>query len=520
MWNPFNKKKKDYSQQSNEFNFIRREGSMLMDGNSVFRWVSYNVPNLLLLEDRPPCLYGFPVCRREVSKPAVDSNGYSYGLEEGKSCIVPKNERIDGSQWVIPNPWEQEDAIQSVSAVAGRVIRTYTLAVGPTYHICGIRTYFEPAFVAIDNALAIARKHRIRLMIPIINNHWGGDSNKSMAFGDYGAFAALRGLPPSAFFTNCTIRDDFKHLIGFLLNRVNSVNSIRYCNDECILGWQLGNELGGWDESPPPAQWTLEMASLIKQLAPNTLVIDGMMGGLDAPSRFDKSLLNSPLVDVFSCHYYYGLSDLFRVKRDAKYVHGFAKGFVCDEFGLCTTSTIESLVNSIMPESSHVSGVNLWSLRYHSEFGGFYRHFEKDSHWSYHVPGFPAVTGFVKDERRIVQFMRKCALKIAGLPSSLPYPVPNAPSIATLNTTPITPLAIRFRGSAAAAYYKIYRSQDDKATWKLLSGQVYDNVGWSDAIYCDETSSKGIEYFYKVEAVSLDGAVSNDCLILGPLMII
>lgn len=80
--------------------------------------------------------------------------------------------------WVPPTPQEQEDAILTVKGAFGRVIRTYTLGFGPFHHIQAPNTFYEPAFVAMDHALALARIHKIRLVIPIINNHFKGDEVK------------------------------------------------------------------------------------------------------------------------------------------------------------------------------------------------------------------------------------------------------------------------------------------------------------------------------------------------------
>lgn len=36
----------------------------------------------------PTELYGFPVCKEPVYSPAVDQNGFKYGSDGGRSCIV------------------------------------------------------------------------------------------------------------------------------------------------------------------------------------------------------------------------------------------------------------------------------------------------------------------------------------------------------------------------------------------------------------------------------------------------
>ena len=129
-------------------------------------------------------------------------------------------------RFIPPEPWEQLDAAATVAGFYGQVTRSYTLGIGPGLHITGVRTYNEAAFVGIDQALAAARKYGIRVIIPLINNHKGNDSSKDYFYGDYGQFAELRGKLPSQFWTDDTLIDDFKHLISYLLNRVNTVSNI------------------------------------------------------------------------------------------------------------------------------------------------------------------------------------------------------------------------------------------------------------------------------------------------------
>ena len=117
----------------NSLRFIKRSGYQLMDGASVFRFASLNTPNLILVQDRP------------------STNG----------------------MWVPPTLWEQLDATATLAGLGGRVTRTYTLGIGYKQHVTALRTYYEPAFVAMDNAIAAAAKYGIRLIIPILNNNKG-----------------------------------------------------------------------------------------------------------------------------------------------------------------------------------------------------------------------------------------------------------------------------------------------------------------------------------------------------------
>ncbi|KAJ3264322.1 hypothetical protein HK104_006491, partial [Borealophlyctis nickersoniae] len=252
-----------------------------------------------------------------------------------------------------------------------------TLAVGPNYHITGVDPntgalqFGEAAFVAMDHAIAIAAEHGIKLIIPIINNHfaeWGDDISH---YGDYAGFAHLFNRHWKCFFTDRVVIDAFKQLLTFLLNRVNTVSGVRYGDDPAILAWQTGNELGGHTDDPPPGPWTLEIARHIKQLAPHTLVADGTLGWDNRKARWQKEALAAPEVDIFVNHY----QDK-RLEKDADYVAGCGKVFIYGEFGLYTPASPYDGIYKRVIRNKNVAGALLWSLRFHSAEGGFYTHSE------------------------------------------------------------------------------------------------------------------------------------------------
>ncbi|KAI8894321.1 glycoside hydrolase superfamily [Globomyces pollinis-pini] len=414
-------------------NFITRRGNKLYENENHFRWASYNVPGYLMTED-----YKNPL----------------------------------NSDWINPEPREQLDAVLTVKGSAGRVIRTYTLGFGNTYHMMGPNQFYEPAWVAFDNALNIARQHGIRLIVPFINNHNGGDAAPPGNFGDYAYFTKLHNLPPSQFFNNSILIEDFKNLIRYTLNRINTVNGIRYGDDPTMLAWQLGNELGGWDGPAPPASWSIEMATLIKQLAPKTLVMDGTQGGLDAPNRYPIAALQHPSIDIFSNHYYYGESDYKRITKDSNWVAQYNKAFVLGEVGF-RFEVVQRYYDMTLKDTK-ISGCMVWSLRYHSRDGGFYTHSEEGGFFSYHAPGFPVSPGFGIDDARMVKMIRRYGLLIQNLSSATAFPQPNTPSLSNLKN--LTPKNLTWFGSAWAAGYNVYRVNHTSKRKELVRLQVKDCV--------------------------------------------
>jgi mannan endo-1,4-beta-mannosidase len=117
--------------------------------------------------------------------------------------------------------------------------------------------------------------------------------------------ARWRGKRASQFYYDSQLIQDFKDILKYMLMRKNTITGILYKDDPTVLAWQLGNELGGWGGPSPPASWTIEMASFIKSIAPNNLVMDGSFGALDAKAnnRYTLGALGHPSVDIFSNHY-------------------------------------------------------------------------------------------------------------------------------------------------------------------------------------------------------------------------
>ncbi|KNC98715.1 uncharacterized protein SPPG_06393 [Spizellomyces punctatus DAOM BR117] len=468
---------------SSGMSFITRQGHTLYENGRPFRFISINVPNLFFIEDRP-----------------------------------------DACGWVLPDPYEQHDALLTVAHMGGRVARTYTLGAGCNFHVTQPRKYNEDCFVAMDHALAIARNVGVRLIVPLVNNYGGKDEVGACGdalFGNYAAFAGLRGKKPSAFWTDPELVEDFKHLISFVLNRVNTVNGIRYGDDPIVLAWQLGNELGGWNGPNPPTSWTLGMTAHIRSLAPNTLVLDGTMGGLKAKDKYDRQALSSPAgPDIFTNHYYYGESDIKRLKDDSSFVAKHSKAFIVGEFGFSNTGVYGRMYEDIL-RNDKVTGSLIWSLRFHSMFGGFYVHSEEGGkYWSYHAPGFPSRNrGFCFEEAEVIPQIRNYALRIQGLdPRTVPYPVPQAPYL----LEDIRPKCFRFRGSAWAARYVIYRgrARDEfgGVEWEPnpVATNVTDDVCSGSTLWRDEGAMEGVPYYYAVQAVGVGGDCSPWSNVVGP----
>lgn len=124
--------------------FVKIRGDQLMEGGKPYRFISFNVPNLHLIEDDM-------VFTRE-------------------------------NAWRLPNRFEITDALQAVQQQGGAVVRTYTISVarpddlpGTPCYVLGPGKFNETAFRALDEILQVANETGVRVIIPLVNEwKWMG----------------------------------------------------------------------------------------------------------------------------------------------------------------------------------------------------------------------------------------------------------------------------------------------------------------------------------------------------------
>jgi len=443
--------------------FITVRNGNLMEGDRIFRFISFNVPNLHCIEDN--------------------------------MVFTEEN------PWRLPNTYEIEDALESVQQMGGQVVRPYAVTVRreddlpdtPRY-VEGPGEFNERAFRTLDTLLATAAKYNIRVIIPFVDN-WSW-------MGGRAEYAGFRGEEPDAFWTDDQILNDFKETVKYIINRKNTVTGQLYKNDKTILGWETGNEL----HSPP--DWTREMTQYIKSLDTNHLVIDGYHS-----STVRDASLRDPNTDILTTHHYE--SDpremVEHVRANVKKIDG-EKPYFLGEFGFITTSAARHVLDTVI--DNDVSGALIWSLRFHNRDGGFYWHSEPwggDFYKAYHWPGFPS--GALYDEASLMELMRRKAFEIQGKPVP-EHTAPAAPRLLPINNV----AEISWQGSAGAAGYTVQRSISSDGPWRTLADNVSDAAVQYRPLYNDEMVEPGEEYFYRVLAHNIAGT-SPPSNVRGPVRV-
>jgi hypothetical protein len=436
----------------------------LTEDGKPFRFISWDIPNLQLIEDN--------VAFAETNP------------------------------WRLPDRFELTDALATVRQMGGTVVRTYVLSARRTNdapdvprHVLGPGKFNEEAFRALDLALQIASEQGVRLIIPLVDN-WSWQGGRA-------EYAGWRGKTKDEFWTDPQLIADFEQTIRYVLMRTNTLTGVRYCDDRAVLCWETGNELA----SPP--DWTRQIASYIKSLDKNHLVMDGF----NTPV-LRKVSMDIPEVDVVTTHHYpssrtkKSFSQL--VRENAAVAKG-RKPYIVGEFGFVSTERMEDTMKAIC--DSGASGGLLWSLRFRNRDGGFYWHTEPDGanlYKAFHWPGSPMGKDY--DETSLMVLVRRHAFEIRGL-SVPPVPVPEPPHLLANADAD----ALSWQGSVGAASYCVERAPKQDGPWAVAAADVDESFTQYRPEFVDESAPKG-QWFYHVRAKNHSG-VSEPSNVVGPVVV-
>jgi len=444
-------------------NFVHRDGDVLKDGDRVFRFLSFNIPNLHYVEDDMRFEQGMP--------------------------------------FRLPDAFEIDDALGTIEQIGGQVVRMYALSVKkpddppdlPRY-ILGPGQFNEQAFVALDQVIAAAHRHHVRLILPFIDqwSWWGGTAE----------LAGFRGKKIEDFWTDPQLIEDYKAIVAFVINRTNTVTGVRYRDDKAILAWETGNELHCTPE------WTKQVAAHIKSLDSQHLVIDGTHRQVLLPSSLDD-----PSVDFVQTHHYEKdpREMIAHITESAKMAKG-RKPYHLGEFGFLGTDALCAVMDTVRDQN--LAGALLWSLRYRTRDGGFYWHHEPaggDYFKAYHWPGFEI--GEKYDERRLMRFVRERAFEIQGRtvpPISKPLP-PHLLSVTSGGQ-------MTWQGSVGASDYSVERAEAPKGPWTTVGDGVSEAQVQYRPLFVDESVRPGRTYYYRVIARNSAGS-SGPSNVVGPVRI-
>ena len=444
--------------------FVRVQGDQLMENGRPYRFLSWNIPNLHLVEDHVP---------------------FADATATG---------------WRLPDRFEVTDALATVRQMGGQVVRTYVLSVqrpqdppGIPRHVLGPGRFNEEAFHALDLVLQVANEQGVRLIIPFVDNwHW---------WGGRAEYAGFRGKTKNDFWTDPQLLEDFKQTLRFVLTRTNTLTGVRYADDKAILCWETGNEL----ECSP--SFTRQIAGFIKSLDPNHPVMEGFHATV-----LREESLTMPEVDIVTTHHYPGGQKSFAqlIRENAARARG-RKPYIVGEFGFVSTREMADAIQAVV--ETQTAGALAWSLRFRSRDGGFYWHSEPaggNKYKAFHWPGSPIADDY--DEIPFMRLVREQAFAIRGLtPPPIPIPIPP-------RLLPITePVLLAWQGSVGAQCYGVERASRKNGPWTAIADNVDESFTQYQPLFSDETAPRG-RWFYRVRAKNQSG-LSEPSNVVGPVRV-
>jgi hypothetical protein len=448
-------------------NFITRSGDVLKDGTSTFRFIGYDMCDL--------------------------AQSWRGGVHT-------------------PDPWEQEDAMCTISQSGGRVVRVMGISVKTASDPAGVKfieslvsgtlQYNESVWRGLDKVLQLANAYGMRVMIPLT---MVGTEPR----GGAGAFAAFRGCTQAQFFTDSNVQNDWKNFLSYLTNRTNYYTGIQYKNDKSILCWELGNELvPGTDVDT----WVGTMSSYLKGLDSNHLIMDGEVNPT-LSNPVNPVTMAYSTIDLVTNHLYYSHQPVAQASRNAS--KGI-KPIIFGEFGYGVSVTTMSPCPDLHPFLDEIigdgsSGALLWNMAYRNMDGGFYWENvnDKDPYRCYRWPGISGI-GATFDEFGVLTMMNAYSYKMVTGGTNAPVlPVPDAPQI-----VPITSQSnICWRGSVGATSYKIMRATSLSGSYTVIGDNLSEIPSDPNASYAGfndtDTLSMNTPYYYKMKAINSTGT-SNE----------
>jgi mannan endo-1,4-beta-mannosidase len=389
------------------------------------------------------------------------ANIYWLGLQESNSNY-PSHFRVD-------------DALATASFMGATVVRSHTLGISVGCHSCvepSLGRFNQVALQHIDYAIQSARKHHIRLIIPLVDN-WHYYHGGKHTFTDW------RGISDEGqFYSNPQVINDFKQYIHTLLNHKNSYNGIAYKDDPTIMAWETGNELYA------PFNWIKTITAYLKRIDQKHLVMDGNSEDSDNLTNFLPDL-SIKTIDIYTGHYYPpNITALHTEINQAIRAH---KVFIVGEYDWNTDQgdTLSGFLSSI--EQSGAAGDLYWSLFPHDDQYGFVRHNE---HYTLHYPGD------TPDMRWRVIILSAHAYSMRDLP------MPTATPPGTAVITGVSGHAITWRGAFGIDMYTVERStRGAHGPWTVICDlcATDDYTPWIDM------SRPSSSAWYRVRGATVSG---------------
>jgi mannan endo-1,4-beta-mannosidase len=431
-----------------------------------------------------------------------------------------------------PTAFEVRDALRTVNAMGGAVLRSRSLAASVGCALC-----LEPApgefsadgFAAIDLVLKTAGDLGLKVILPLAGGSAdcrvpdaadaalpAGESSSEAGSGSICTYLRWHGLTDrAAFFTDPQVRADFMAHVSEVLNHVNALTGVPYRQDPAVLAWENCDGCGQDGDPAAVSAWVETVGQAIKAADQYHLYENGAFAGRIGPRvahPVAAALFATPSVDI--------LGDRMPPDGDPAAARSMlidtvaaaaASGrvYVLDSFGWSqglwkTTDDLSAMLGG-MERVHALSGVLVSGLEAHAEGGGFLPA-PVGAHPAgmgpLYFPGVPVAGTDAADMLLRDRLLRRFNYAMGDVMETPAPLLPPPPEIIS-----VVKGRVVWRGAAGAASYTIERSADPliPGSWQTLCDRCASDLtsGWQDP----ERGAWG--GWYRVIAANINGHTGN-----------
>jgi hypothetical protein len=391
-----------------------------------------------------------------------------------------------------PTAYEVRDALVTVQALGGSVVRSVSLAGTAGCALClepSAGHFDDAAFAALDQTIKTAGNLGLRLILPLA----GGSCVPGQTTpGSICVYPGWHGsTDPHAFFTEPATRADFLARVRAILEHVNSLTGVAYRDDPAILAWENCDACAGDADPAAVGAWTEAVGQVIKEEDRFHLYENGAFAGRIRPGAAHEvaaSAFAPPSVDIvgdtaFPAGDNYAIRKNLSAATDA--VGKAGRVYVLDDFdwGQATWKTEDDLQVFLdeMARQRALAGALFGGLQGHADQGGYLPPppAAPGQAAALYFPGLATQATAKPDMESRARALRRFDYSMADVMLAPAYLLPPKPDIISVRHGHVL-----WRGAAGALDYTIERSPNPQlpGTWTVVCQECTNDGagGWQD----------------------------------------
>jgi hypothetical protein len=456
----------------------------------------FSTPALVLLAGLLSCL---PVMAQEPTPPyptlsSVPDPRDFFGRADTHLTLLGNPQRLAGADldWLglrsdasqpgqarLPTDYEVNDALLTVQALGGTVVRARTLGASVGCALCLMPApgrMGDAAFAQADMVLGHARDLGLKLIVPLA----GGpqDCGRPDPYdGSICFFVRARGqTSEAAFFSDPGIRADFLAYVTAVVSHVNATTGESYAENPAIMAWENCDGCGRGIDAGVLSSWSEAVGQAIRAADTRHLYEDGAFAGrIDphAPGAAPASAWATPSVDIVGDSVPPGDASAAAVA-----VSKADRVYMIDALGWSprawkTLDDFEAELDTLARQRL-ISGALIAGLQGHADSGGF---LPPSARNAFYFPGLDTALTSAADMQARGRAFRRFAYRMAELPPPAFLLAPKPEIISAVHGR------LTWRGSAGAYTYQIERATDLVApgAWSLVCASCSETAQpWQD----------------------------------------